>query len=759
MRKPILQYVIAIAILILMPPQSAPKASPSDPAPHDAGNGLELPWHIAADRIQFDADHNRYTAEGNVLIHNEEYRLSADRIRFDSTSNRVSATGDAMLRYDSETITGSLMEFDLSAKTGSITDARFVSEDSAFHISGALIEKTGDRTFTGQSISMSACEGDCPAWKITGKRLGLRVDGYGKVSNGVFWIKNIPVLYMPMMTFPIKISRQSGFLSPRTSLSERQGFAYDQPVFWAINAHSDATLYLHHMSKRGTKVGMEYRYAGIAPSRATVMIDGFTDRQVDDGRPGRTDQDQWAYEEDSVLRPNPDRYWFRMKWDQVLPGALDGKLDLDLVSDQDYLREFRSGTSGYDRSDATYHEVFTRSLDRYDDPVRVNRINLHKSWDSYSINGGIRWYDDVIKRRQGDRDSTVQKLPLFVFNALKQRAFATPAYCDVTADYTYYFRSKGAKGHQFGAGTRLYLPYRLFGRIMAEPSLGVHQTMWHGLSSDEAPDNMDDAEYRTAYDFRLELAGTLYRIFSPENSALPASGSFKHLIRPKIVYAYQPAFSQDNFPLFSPEDRIGRDHRLGYGMTNVLIKRSGSPAEAAPEGLSRSHRPTYRSLLRIDLEQSYNLGEEKLQEGTRFSPVYGRLEFQPTPNAVFNSEAGWSVAESRFIEGDVSLTVSDSRNDAVSVEYHYTDGIAESMMADAVVQLTGEWLISGDLERNLIEGRTIRESIGLSYHGQCWFFEIRYAKEERDNRFELSVSLLGIDDITYPNRMAKRMQE
>ena len=74
--------------------------------------------------------------------------------------------------------------------------------------------------------------------------------------------------------------------------------------------------------------------------RESVMADYLHDRQVDDGT------GTWGYNDDNVLRTNLDRYWFRMKNNQDLGSGFTAKLDLDIVSDQDYLQEFREHVHG-----------------------------------------------------------------------------------------------------------------------------------------------------------------------------------------------------------------------------------------------------------------------------------------------------------------------------------------------------------------------------------------------------------------------------
>ena len=93
-----------------------------------------------------------------------------------------------------------------------------------------------------------------------------------------------------------------------------------------------------------------------------------------------------------------------MKHDQPAPFGLSAQLDLDIVSDQDYLKEFEHGYTGFEETNEYFVKFFGRELDGYDDSTRVNRLNLNRGWSGFSLNSELRWYDNVVNRRQSDTD-------------------------------------------------------------------------------------------------------------------------------------------------------------------------------------------------------------------------------------------------------------------------------------------------------------------------------------------------------------------
>ena len=233
-------------------------------------------------------------------------------------------------------------------------------KENHFYIRGDRIEKTGKDTYQAKQASVTSCDGDRPDWIITGRTLNVTIEGYGTATHATLKARDVPVLYVPYLVFPAKTKRQTGLLVPEVGVSDRKGVAWDQPLFWAINDTSDATVYGHYMAERGTKVGLEYRYALTDAAFGAIMADGLEDRKIDDGTPDNTLK--WGYADDDYDRPNSDRYWLRAKMDQALPWGAAARLDLDIVSDQDYLTEFRDGRSGFDASRDYFLEAFGRDL-------------------------------------------------------------------------------------------------------------------------------------------------------------------------------------------------------------------------------------------------------------------------------------------------------------------------------------------------------------------------------------------------------------
>ncbi|WP_157068044.1 LPS-assembly protein LptD, partial [Desulfosarcina cetonica] len=537
----------------------------------------KVPWQISADTVDYDAATTTYYARGNVVIEKQNTRLVADQVAFNRQAMTASATGHVLMTVGEDVLTGDRLDMDLNRETGVLNDGGVFFKDSHFYIRGQRIEKTGKDTYQAERGSLTTCDGDRPAWVITGRKVNVTVEGYGSAQHAIFKARDMPVLYSPYLIFPVKTKRQTGLLLPEIGYSDRKGFYWDQPFFWAINDSSDATVYVNPMQDRGTKVGLEYRYALSDRSYGAIMADGLKDRQIDDGTEAN---DKWGYGGDAYTRPNTDRYWLRAKVDQELPAGATARLDLDIVSDQDYLVEFREGRNGFYATRDYFLDAFGRDLDTYDEIERTNQANINKIWDHFSFNSDLLWTDNVIKRRWRETDDTLQQLPRLQLNGTKQQILGSDVYWDMDSEYVYFYREDGDRGHRTDIHPRAYLPMRWGNYLSIEPSAGIRQTTW--VMDRWSDDDLAKTSTREIYDLELDLSTELAKVMK---SPLAHVDRIRHSIRPKVVYAYIPDQDQSDLPYFTTTDRIDEANQITYSLTHTFTARTTRKAPPPTQGM------------------------------------------------------------------------------------------------------------------------------------------------------------------------------
>jgi len=720
------------------------------------------PWRLEADEINYDQNSDEYSAKGNVLIYKGNIKLVADFVRFDHKNMKAYAEGDVLFTNGEDILSGTSMEMDLENRIGSVEDGYLFLKENNFHLTGKLIKKIGEKTYTIDEASLTTCDGENPDWKITGKKVKIKEDGEGTAQHATMWARKMPVMYTPYFYYPARKKRQTGLLLPEGGISDRWGIYYNQPFFWAIDESSDATFYGQYMDKRGLRPGVEYRYYLDDWSKGTWMVDGLNDKKIDNGI-GDASKD-WGFEDGDtdILRKNKDRYWVRGSHHQQMPWGVRAKLDVDIVSDQDYTREFRTGYMGWKDSKDFFEHTFSRDLDDYNDPIRTNQLNFNKSWPLYSLNAQLRYDLDSTVRNSHAPDDTLQLLPVIEFDGIKQRIATTPFFFNLNSQYVYYWSRDADRTQRIDAHPRLYLPFKLRPFINIEPSVGLRGTLWRPDKREFGPDDKD-FYHRELFDTRLDLFSELYAVYHTEGKTIKA---IKHSLRPRITYDFIPNVDQDDLPNFDSIDRIDNVNLLTYSLTNTLTsktRKTGSfdishrIGQTEATVIDSASDYSYNDFLRFELEQSYDINEAKENNPDRpFSPIGARLDLIPGKYIALDATALWSVYDYQFLSHNLEAIFWDLRGDRLKMEYRYTrdsDEIslnpAQSLAADLRVRVTDRLSLSANYEYNFLDNTRVQTGIGMNYKAQCWAFEGRITDTTGvDNGhnfdFEIKVDLFGL---------------
>jgi len=721
----------------------------------DTNNEPDAPWRIFADQIHYDKKTKTYTAEGNVTLKQNNRKITADKILYNTGTMNAYASGHVVVTAGNDILTGERIEMDLNSKTGIIHDGRAFFKVRHFHIRGDKIRKTGDETYAAERASITSCDGESPDWKITGRDINLSMEGYATAWHTTLWFKRVPVFYSPFFIVPIKQERQSGLLRPEVAISsERKGFEYAQPLFWAISPSTDATFYWDYLEKRGNRWGAEFRYVLDPWSKGTAMFDYLDDRKIDDGTGDSSDK--WGYTDDNYLRTNRDRYWFRMKHDQGdLPLGFTGRVDLDMVSDQDYLREFKEGIAGFNASDSYFIRNFGRDLGDYDDTIRRNIVNLNRNWPKYRLNTGATWFDNVTP---SDNDLTIQRLPWITFSGSKQKVFQTPLFYTLNTGYSYFYRQDGDENHNItglhhtNLYPRVFLPMRAGRFFTIEPSAGWRYNYWHINAFENDDPYQETSIDRNIYDMGIKFGSEVIRVYPIGGNRID---KIKNSIRPKIAYTYIPEVDQDDIPDFSEIEPIDKKNVVTYSITSTFTsklkrkttsKDSGSPSQIRDNATQYD----YHDFLRIFLEQSYDFNEaddNEIEDPEPLSPLYGEIRLYPSPYLLGLADIRWDFYNNQSVEENVEAIIQDKRGDRLHARYSakgVEDDQRKNLNFFLRVAITNRLSAHARYELDLVENQDVKRGLGGQYRADCWTFSIDYLEEAEDRRYSFAIFLHGL---------------
>ncbi|MEW5735864.1 MAG: LPS assembly protein LptD [Thermodesulfobacteriota bacterium] len=707
-------------------------------------------WTMTADNVTHDAVEDVYTATGNVTVIGPDQSFTADKVVYNRSLGIITAEGNVVAGAGKDSIQGDSFTYRLEDGTGIAKNATLYMKQNQFTFKGEEIEKVSSNTYRLYHVDLTTCPycpPEAPDWKITATSAKVTLEGYGSATNAGLWIKNVPVMYMPYFAFPAKTKRQSGVLAPEFGQSQRKGLFATLPLYWAPRVDFDATLYESYLEKRGLQSGLEARWAGRNGSKAGGLGTYLYDKQVDDGK--GTNSEDWGYPQDDFLRDNHSRYWVVAKADENLQNGIKLRADVDLVSDQDYLREFKTGYMGYDSMESYFIRRFGRSLDDYDAYIRENRLHGHKAWDRYTMNADLVWRDNIVARNLLPDDPTIQELPSLRFDAVREpvaQVFSKPVFFTLQAKGTHFYRQSQAQGSRLDLYPALSLPF-FVGPVELAPSAGFRETVWRVDTWGDGPEVEDKGYFREMYDLGLSATTRVSRTYG---TSLWGMDRLRHTIAPTLSYQYVPDRDQERYPTFDNLDRIPAQNLVTLSVTNTLL---GRKPLAAPPGQEGAPAYAYPRILWLEISESYDINEQTQDDpalwatpGQKqpFSPLFGRIAFSPGERGSLFAETSYSLYDSEVEYLTVGAAGNLPQGHNVLIQYTKTTGYDESVTAAATVRALRSVALRGTYEYDLYSNQRIRTSLGALYEAACWSLDLSYTDEPGEQQVGVYVSLKGL---------------
>ena len=686
----------------------------------------EQPWEISANKLVYKEKEKVYVADGNVVIKKGTQVLNAQKAIYDRTTGIAKVWGDVRFESQGDIIKGHKGVFNLKEKTGTIENGHIFLRENNLHITSRSLEKLSEDTYLAKNCKVTTCDGQTPAWSITASEVKVTVEGYGTARHAAFRVKDVPVLYFPYFIFPAKTKRQTGLLPPRFGYSGRNGLDMEIPFFWAISNQTDATFYERYMTERGFMQGLEFRYITGPGSQGAFMVDVMSDRKDKD----LNDPDD--AELSPFTRTNKTRYWFRGKADQKFPLEVQARLDVDYVSDQDYLKEFTRGLFGYEaRPDL--EKKWGRPFEERLSPFRTSNLLLSRLWESTLVQADSHYYQ---RPEHPFPNETPQPLFGLHLSKLISPVPGVPLHYSFETSYQNVWREDGEKGNEINLGPDIRMPLRLSRYLELEPSVSFdYEGRWV-----EQVD--DDTDYGWARGYRGELRASsrLEKLF---NVSMGNINRLRHTIRPALTYSYHATRSDNNLSWFDPLTDEGKTNKLTLSLENFLDTRSED----------KEGKVSYRQWASLNLSQSYNIDEVRRasEPGIKrrpFDPLSISFTLKPIKLVDIYWITQWNHYDNEFTSNDLSIELnldrSTGRKDHYKVEYQSSRGEYRNLFLSADIGLWGGFSVGGDFKKDFYADEDISSGAWVNYESQCWGIKVVAQRENEDIQFMVLFELKGL---------------
>ncbi|MDL2209239.1 LPS assembly protein LptD [Desulfovibrio sp. OttesenSCG-928-O18] len=728
-------------------------------------------WTLNADKVTSLSASEVIEAEGNVVLQRGGEYLKADYARYYSSTKWVFLRGNVQARMGKDEMKADEAEFDLRSRVGWLKNGQIYMDGPHMYFAGQRIDKHWGDVYSFKQAKVTACDGDVPAWSLEAEEAVVEIDGYAQLWRPKFQIKDMPVLFSPWMIIPAKKERQTGFLAPEVGQSNKRGFYYNQPFFWAIDESRDMTFNEYFMGKRGFMQGVEYRSRPSVRETTWLRFDWLHDK-VEVNR----DSDDDVNDSDGLVRNNRDRFWLRGMYEGHL-GDPKWKLraDLDFVSDQNMLHEFKSGYSGYNRSRTELFDLFRRDLQEKD-LNRQSGFMLFRDWDRVTVALSSRYYQDQTLghgNRNKSTDTTVQSLPqLDLFLHKGSIVDGLPLEVSAGMEAGYKYRREGTRGMRYVMTPSLSLPINgRYGSLIT--TAGLQQTFYgtdtYAKTGGEAK---QDGKSQTIPTFQMDGSTEVMRTFKLGNAPTPTKENvgtskwtaLRHSIQPRVRYRNIPLKDQHDNPRYDSGDRILPVNELTYSVSNILTRKRAKVVAAKPAKEGEEATPVvtqdYLEFLRFSLEQSYDMRESTRTddrgeyERRPFGDLIAEAKISFDEYLAFTSRSYYSPYLDTFTRHDhgVTFTYMPWGHLYTGVGYRreldeykrYRSQTIKTIDVKGELNLYGPFSLAFAYTHDWERSENVDRELRLIYNHQCFQIMGVFSKDSYEEHYGVRVAITGL---------------
>ena len=691
------------------PPQR-PAVALGDIAPNDHR------IHIDSDDATLGADGNALL-HGRVMVHQDARSVAADSVTYDNSSGRLSVKGavefeDPKLRISS--VTGN---YDASGGAN-FEEANFQLLDRSGRGFAHEIAVRPNGSVVLTEVRYTTCPVGNQDWMLQASSINLDTAiQQGSAHSMYLRFKGVPILYTPIISFPLGNARKSGFLFPGFSHSGNNGFGLGIPYYFNLAPNYDLTLTPGLLSSRGVHLGVELRYL-TANSRGQIDTDFLPSDAI----------------------AHTDRSYLHLRDVTDFKAGLRLDADLASVSDSNYFQDFAIGS---EQTSVTYLERRADLL-YYDDTWRVRAQLQNFQTIDTSIDARDRPYSRV------PRVQARGIWPLFNSNL----EFA------LDGEAVNFLRSVGPSGVRLDLSPEIRWSSRATGYFF-EPAVGWRFTQY---DLQDAQSGTSPTPTRALPFVRLD-AGLVF-----ERDA-GSEGQRTNTLEPRLVYSYVPYRNQDAIPLFDsglPDlnltelfrtnryvgaDRVSDANQLSMGVTTRLFDHlSGQQYLSATLGQIRYFK---NPRVTLPCVASLTLPCETL-ERHRASDIIGQLSLSAYKNWSVNVDYQWNPYLSQTGKSEFSLQYHPSPERVANLGYRFQHDVLRQWDGSFAWPIAQHWNTVGRMVYSLQDKQTIERVAGFEYKSCCWRIQMlqrRYLSNRirgLDTSYALQLELTGLSSVGKP---------
>jgi LPS-assembly protein len=714
-----LMLSVASAALVAGPSISSVRAQQNPIVDPKLKASSDEPMLLQADQLIYDNKNNRVRAEGNVEVFYNNHTVLADLIVYDRGQNVLNAEGNVRIKEpDGAVVKADRIRLTDDFREGFIRSLRIHTKEEA-SITADKATRTSGNTTVFENASFTPCkvcedqEGKPPTWRIKAMRIiHDKTEQTIEYENMSFEFLGVPIATLPYFKHPDPSKkRQSGFLMPTATYSDRLGFVTETPYYFALSPNYDATVTPVVTTRQGEMLKGEWGHK-LANGGYKVDFAGAYNESPDEQTPGGR---KFRGSIVSQGNFNVGTFW-DLGWDATVE------------SDEKFRRFYK--------------------LDDIKTTDRVSQVYLTGLGDRNYF--GLRAYHfgGLVINDNENANSFVH--PLLDYNyvmanpvmggevSFNANAVALTREDTITAagwskDWRHVSRESKRVSAEVGWRRELIDPV---GQVYKPFASAQGDVYGYQDPADDENKTVTRTSAAAGMEYRFPFVGNLgvsTHVFEPIAQAIYRPDTNKNQDRlpnedsQSLVYDDTLLFDTDKF---SGYDRLETGSRANVGVRYTL---------SLPDGAS----------IRSVFGQSYQLNGENpfpTDSGldTARSDYVAGVYFEPS------SHFG-VVAQGRFDQADMTLRRTDIGSWAVygpfSLSANYVRQtpkldidasdpntlVGEEVSGNAGIALTDRWSLTGKLTYDLSNDYAVTQGVGLKYADECFNYGVNYERTNTED--------------------------
>jgi LPS-assembly protein len=627
--------------------------------------------------------------KGKVEIDSSSAKIKADEAVFNRQTQTLNATGNVSFQDNNITVSSENVQLNRLSNELVIEHAFYQLNSVQGH---GKAEKIGLGQQTGINLiesSYTTCPVDDEVWRIQASNIELSPDqSRGVVKHARFYIKDVPVLYLPYFSFPINNKRQSGLLYPKISSNSATGISIEQPVYWNIAPNYDLTFSPRLMTERGLQLKTEFRYM-TEQHAGQANIEYLPD--------------------DKDLNNDTDRYFYRLVHSGQVGKNWWVNADINGLSDDNYIVDL--GSDYYNRADTHLYKT------------------LGLSYFSQTLDVTAQFRDFEVL---GDHPDSYSALPEIRLNYLTPIGLG--AEFQVHSELAYFesgeFDSPSAT--RFHIAPTVRYPFQnQWSEFLAEATVLHTRYIQENIQNSALEKNIS----RTLGQVKV------YGSLAFERPASWFGTEATQTFEPKVQYLYTSFEDQNNIGLydttrlfndfaglfrgqeFTGLDRISDNNQITVGMTSRFVDNNN------------------RERFKLSLGQIFYLKDNQVLDASKVddrSALAAELDWQIGSKWYAHTQAQVSTLTDKVERSSLSLEYQHGENKIVQINHRYVRDLSSEKINQVGVTaswpLAKNWQWVGRWYHDLELSRTVESYTGVQYESCCWTVSF-VAQRNLSNRF------------------------